>query len=99
MKKFKELAKIDKDRRFSNMNFYSSQNVHHPLMTVEGYSKSSKKGDYQYVSSIMGIFYNPFLSAEAGCAYISFEDSNFFIFRKEKIKEIKVLEREKSKLG
>ena len=51
------------------------------------------------MSSIIGIFYNSFLSAEAGCAYINFVVANLFNFRKELIKEINLLEREKAKLG
>ena len=57
------------------------------------YSKQSKREAYEYVSAIMGTYYNPFLSAEAGGAFKSFEITETLTFCTEKLMEADVLER------
>ena len=40
---------------------------------AEDYSRPTKRGQYQYVSGVIGISYTPFLNSEAGAAYMKFE--------------------------
>ena len=61
-------AKLDEIRRLSNKSFEESHDVHRDLVLAEDYSRLTKRGEYQYVSCVMGISYNPFLDAEAGAA-------------------------------
>ena len=92
-------AKIDEIRRFSNKTFDSSHDVHRAMIEAEEYWKPSKRGEYQYVSGIMGISYNFFLSTEAGAAYINFAYIKFLKFWTKKIIEIDMTEKEKPSLG
>ena len=73
MQSIEIFAKTDEIRRFSNKKLNISLAVHRAIIEAEEFSKASKREDYQHVSGVMGISYNPFLSTEAGAAYISFE--------------------------
>ena len=53
--------KLDEKRRFHNKKFEEEHDVHRNLTLAEGYARPNKKGEYQYVSGVMGIAYNPFL--------------------------------------
>ena len=50
------------------------------MIEAEEYSKTSKRGKYQNLSGVMGITYNPFLSTEAGAAYMNFEVTDLLKF-------------------
>ena len=50
-----------------------SHDVNRNLALAEDYSRPTKRGEYQHVSCVMGISYNPFLDSEAGAAYMNFE--------------------------
>ena len=58
-----------------------------------------KRGEYQYVSGVMGIAYNPFLNSEAASAYRNHEVAELLKFWTEKIIVIDPTEREKLSLG
>ena len=54
--------KLDEIRRFHNKKFEEGHDVHRNLALAEGYARPNKKGEYQYVSGVMGLAYNPFLN-------------------------------------
>ena len=53
-------GKLDEIRRFHNKKLEEGHDEHRNLALAEGYAKPNKKGEYQYVSGVMGIAYNPF---------------------------------------
>ena len=57
--------------------------------------KPNKKGEYQYVSGVMGMAYNPFLDSEAGGAHRNYEVAELLKFWTGKIVEIDTVERER----
>ena len=65
--------KLDEIRRFHNKKFEEGHDVHRNLALAEGYTRPNKKGEYQYLSGIMGILYNPFFNSEAASAYRNHE--------------------------
>ena len=73
--------------------------MHRNLASAENYSKPNKRGEYQNVSRVMGIAYNPFLDSEAGSAHRNHEVTELLKFWTEKIIEIDSMEREKPNLG
>ena len=91
--------KLDEIRRFHNKKFEEGHNVHRNLALTEGYARPNKKGEYQYVSGVMGIAYNPFLNSEAASAYRNHEVAELLKFWTEKIIVIDPTEREKPSLG
>ena len=91
--------KLDEIRRFYNKNFEEGQDVHSNLASSGEYLKPNKKGEYQYVSGVMGMAYNPFLDSEAGGAQRNYEVAELLKFWAEKIVEIDTVERERPSLG
>ena len=91
--------KLDDIRRFYNKKFTEGHDVHHNLARAEDYSRTTKRGEYQYVTGVMGIAYNPFLDSEAGNAYMNYEVAELLKFWTEKIIEIDTVERERPSLG
>ena len=79
--------KLDEIRRFYNKKFEEGHDVHHNLASSGECSKPNKKGEYQYVSGMMGIAYNPFLDSEAGDAHRNHEVAELLKFWTEKIIE------------
>ena len=73
--------------------------MHRNLASAEDYSRPNKRGEYQYVSEVMGNAYNPFLDSEAGSAHRNHEVTELLKFWTEKIIEVDSMEREKSRLG
>ena len=69
--------------------------MHRNLASSGEYMKPNKKGEYQYVSGVMGTAYNPFLDSEAGGAHRNYEVEELLNFRIEKIVEIDTVERER----
>ena len=61
--------KLNEIRRFYNKNFEGGHDVHLNLASSGEYSRPNKKGEYQNVSGVMGIAYNPSLDSEAGSAH------------------------------
>ena len=91
-------AKNDEIRRFYDKKFDDGHDVHRAMALVEDYSQPTKRSDYQSVSGIMKISYNPFLSIEAEAAYMNFEITELRQFWTEKIVQIDSAEREKPSL-
>ena len=73
--------------------------MHRNLALAEGYARPNKKAEYQYVSGVMGIAYNPFLNSEAAKAHRNHEMTELLKFWMEKIIVIDSMEREKPSLG
>ena len=91
--------KLDEIRRFHNKKFEEGHDVHRNLALAEGYVRPNKKGEYQYVSGVMGIAYNPFLNSEAASAYRNHEVAELLKFWTDKIIVVDPMEREKPSLG
>ena len=91
--------KLDEIRRFYNKKFEEKYDVHRNLASSGEYLKPNKKGEYQYVSGVMGMAYNPFLDLEAGGAHRNYEVAELLKFWTEKIMEIDPVERERPSLG
>ena len=92
-------GKLDEIRRFHNKKFDEGHDVHRNLAFAEDYSRPNKKREYQYMSGVMGIAYNPFLNSEAGSAHRNQEVTELLKFWTEKIIVIDSMEREKTSLG
>ena len=84
------------DSRTRNLK---GHDVHRNLNLTEDYPRINKRGEYQYVSGVMGIAYNPFLNSEAGSAHRNHEVTELLKFWTEKIIVIDSMEREKLSLG
>ena len=91
--------KLDQVRGFYNKKFEEGHDVHRNLASSEEYSRPNEKGEYQYVSGVMGIAYNPFLDSEAGGAHRNHKVAELLKFWTEKIVEIDAVERERPSLG
>ena len=91
--------KLDEIRRFYNKKFEEKHDVHRNLASSGEYLKLNKKGEYQYVSGVMGMAYNPFLDLEAGGAHRNYEVAELLKFWTEKIMEIDTVERDRPSLG
>ena len=91
--------KLDEIRRFYNKKFEEKHDVHRNLASSGEYLKLNKKGEYQYVSGVMGMAYNPFLDLEAGCAHRNYQVAELLKFWTEKIVEIDTVERERPSLS
>ena len=66
--------------------------------TGETQVRPNKRGEYQYVSGVMGIAYNPFLDSEAVSAHRNHEVTELLQFWTEKVIEIDPVKREKPSL-
>ena len=86
--------KLDEIRRFCNKKFEEGHDVHRNLDSSGEYLQPNKKGEYQYVSGVMGMAYNPFLDSEIGGAHRNYEVAELLKFWTEKIVEIYTVERE-----
>ena len=91
--------KLDEIRRFYNKKFEEKHDVHRNLAPPGEYSKPNKKGEYHYVSGVMGMSYNPFLDLEAEGAHRNYEVAELLKFWTERIMEIDPVERERPSLG
>ena len=91
--------KLDEIRRFYNKKFEENHDVHRNLASSGEYLKPNKKGEYQYVSGVMGMAYNPFFDLEPGGAHRNYEVAELLKFWTEKIMEIDTVERERPSLG
>ena len=91
--------KLDEIRRFYNKKFEEEHDVHRNLASSGEYSRPNKKGEYQYVSGVMGMAYSPFLNSEAGDAHRNYEVAELLKLWTEKVVEIDTVERERPSLG
>ena len=92
-------GKLDEIRRFYNKKFEEGHDVRRNLASAAEYSRPNKRGEYQYVSGVMGIAYNTFLGSEAGSAHRTHEVTKLITFLTEKMIKIDPAEREKPSLG
>ena len=72
--------------------------MHRNMALAEDYSKPTKRAEYQNVSGVMGMAYNPLLDPKAGAAYMNFELAELFKFWTEKIVEIDQMVRKRPSL-
>ena len=80
-----------------NLTKYEDSTTRKPKRDMtEDYSQLNKRGEYQYVSGVMGIAYNPFLDSEAGSALRNHEVTELLKFWTVKIIEIDSVERKKT---
>ena len=91
--------KLYEIRRFYNKKFEEGHDVHRNLTSSGEYSKHNKKGEYQNVSGVMGMAYNPFLDSEAGGAHRNYEVAELIKFWTEKIVDLATIDRERPSLG
>ena len=91
-------GKLDEKRRFYSKKFDEGLDVHQNLVRAKKYAKPTKRGEYQYVSGVMRIAYNPFLDSEAGNAFMNFEVAELLKFWTEKIIDIDPTDRERPSL-
>ena len=91
--------KLDEIRRFYNKKFEERHDVHRNLASSGEFLKPNKKGEYQYVSGVMGMAYNQFFDSEAGGAHRKYEVAELLKFWTEKIVETNTVERERPSLG
>ena len=92
-------GKLDEIRRFYIKKFEEKHDVHRDSARAEDCSKPTKRGEYQYVSGVIGIAYNLFLDSQAGKAYMNFERAELLNLWTEKIIEIEPTKRERPSLG
>ena len=92
-------GKLDEIRRFHNKKFEEEDDVHRNLALAEDYWRPNKKEEYQYVSGVMGIAYNPFLNSEAGSVHKNHEVTELLKFWTEKVIVIDSMQKEKPSLG
>ena len=94
-------GKLDEIRRFYNKKFeeghYAHRNLTWPRQRIT--RDPSNGGEYQYVTGVMGILYNPFLDSEDGSAHRNHEVTELLKLWTEKIIEVDSREREKPSLG
>ena len=58
--------------------------MHGNLALAEDYSGPKKRGEYQYLSGVMEMAYNPFLDSEAGNDCMKFEVAKLLKYWTEK---------------
>ena len=90
-------AKIDEIRRFSKKKFDCGHDVHRAMIEAEENSKSSKWGENQYISGVMWMSFNLFMSTDADAACLNFENTELLKLCTEKIFEIDTPERERER--
>ena len=90
---------LDEIGRFYNKKFEEGHDLHRNLASAGEYSRPNKRGEYQYVSGVMGIAYNPFFDSVAGSAHRNHEVTELLKFWTEKITETDPVDREKPSLG
>ena len=73
--------------------------MHRNLASAGEYSRHNKKGEYQNVSGVIGIAYNPFLDSDPGSAHRNHKVTELLKFWTENTIEIDPAEREKPSLG
>ena len=77
----------------------SLENQENLIKYEDSKTRNSRRGEYQYVSGVMGIAYNPFLDSEAGKAHRNHKLTELLKSWTEKIIEMDSVEREKPSLG
>ena len=102
MKESEELEpmrKIDDTRRFSNKELRLTKESMGALPKSSEYCGPIKKKSYSYVSGIIGIAYNPFLSKDIRDCFFDYEQAVLLRFWTSRIVTIKSANNPQTKLG
>ena len=95
----KPMKKIDEIRRFSNKELRLTKESMGALPKSSEYCGPFKKKSYSYVSGIIGIAYNPFLSEDIRDCFFDYEQAVLLRFWTSRIVTIKSVNNPQAKLG
>ena len=93
------MKKIDEIRRFSNKELRLTKESMGALPKSSEYCGPIKKKSYSYVSGIIGIAYNPFLSEDMRDCFFDYEQAVLLRFWTSRIVTIKSVNNPQAKLG
>ena len=93
------MKKIDEIRRFSNKELRLTKESMGALPKSSEYCGPIKKKSYGYVSGIIGIAYNPFLSEDIRDCFFDYEQAVLLRFWTSRIVTIKIVNNPQAKLG
>ena len=93
------MKKIDEIRRFSNKELRLTKESMGALPKSSEYCGPIKKKSYSYVSGILGIAYNPFLSEDIRDCFFDYEQAVLLRFWTSRIVTIKSVNNSQVKLG
>ena len=93
------LRKIDEIRRFSNKELRLTKESVRALPKSSEYCAPTKKKSYSYVSGIIGIAYNPFLSEDIRDCFFDYEQAVLLRFWTSRIATIKSATNLQIKMG
>ena len=93
------MRKIDEIRRFSNKELSFTKEPMGALPKSSEYCGPIKKKSYSYVSGIVGIAYNPFLSEDIRDCFFDYEQAVLLRFWTSRIVTIKSANNPQTKLG
>ena len=93
------MKKIDEIRRFSNKELRLTKESMGALPKSSEYCGPIKKKSYSYVSAIIGIAYNPFLSEDIRDCFFDYEQAVLLRFWTSRIVTIKSVNNPQAKLG
>ena len=93
------MKKIDEIRRFSNKELRLTKESMGALPKSSEYCGPIKKKSYSYVSGIIGIAYNPFLSEDIRDCFFDYEQAVLLRFWTSRIVTIKTVNNPQAKLG
>ena len=93
------MRKIDEIRRFSNQELRLTKEFMGALPKSSEYCGLIKKKSYSYVSGIIGIAYNPFLSEDIRNCFFDYEQAVLLRFCTSRIVTIKSANNPQTKLG
>ena len=102
MKELEELEpmrKIDEIRRFSNKELRFTKESMGALPKSNEYCGPVRKKSYSYVSGVIGIAYNPFLSEDIRDYFFDYEQTVLLRFLRSRIATIKRAANPQTKLG
>ena len=99
MKEPEELEPMRKIRRFSNKELRLTKESMGTLPKSSEYCGPIKKKSYSYVSGIIGIAYNPFLSEDICDCFFDYEQAVLLRFWTSRIVTIKSANNPQTKLG
>ena len=93
------MKKVDEIRRFSNKELRLTKESMGSLPKSSEYCGPIKKKSYGYVSGIIGIAYNPFLSEDIRDCFFDYEQAVLLRFWTSRIVTIKSVKNPQAKLG
>ena len=93
------MRKIDEIRRFSNKEMRLAKESMGALPKSSEYCGTIKKKSYSYVSGIIGIAYNPFLSEDIRDCFFDYEQAVLLRFWTSRIVTMKSINNPQAKLG